>query len=338
MNKNQCKTYLQASESITTTQNPLRFFSKWFFISLILVLLGLISASAQNHHPSHQYLLGLLSSLLQNIGVAIFVANIFSFILGTNEFLDFIRDRLISLVLSKDFITKLSQDEQRRLLGLVLKPSRHISNIYSGINDYFNQYIEESMRLFDTCYRGHIVLDALASVGDDGRLKVVFDIDYMIYKVGDRFEKLRLGLEDSSFEHIRTIVRAQGGIEKEIPKEAFIEITEINDPTIKKLSEAEIPEEFNKFSQINISRRVVEYGNDHWQVFSYKTIKACDRLTVILRCSDGLVIRNCGTYGVEDKFSIEKEERAIKIVYNDWLSPGFGVNILIAKEGFHQPQ
>lgn len=312
------------------------FFSRWFYLSIILILLGLITATAQPGHPSHAYLIDLISKLLENTGIAIFVANIFTFTIGTDEFIRYIRDRLINIVMSKDFIAKLNPAEQKNLLRMVLKPTKELSSIYSGINDYFNQYVENSMALFDTCYRGHVVLDAFASINKEkGCLQIKFDLDYMVYKIGDEFEPLKLGLEDLRFEHIRTVVRSHGNMEKEIPTELITQVDKINDPTIKKLYEMKVPQEFNKLNQINVSRRVIEYGNDHWQVFSYKTIKACDRLTVVLRCDDGLVIKNCNTYGVQDRFVIERETDSIKVIFNDWLSPGFGVNILIARDGYH---
>lgn len=312
------------------------FFSRWFYLSIILIMGGLVFSSAQAGHPSHSYLLGLTSKLLESTGIAIFIANIFTFTIGTNEFIKYIREKLMNIVMSKEFVARLDATEQKNLLHMVLKPTRELSNIYSGINDYFNQYVEDSMSLFDTNYRGHMVLDATASIDRvKNVLKVEFDLDYMVYKVGEEFDSLKLGLEDEGFEHVRTVVRAQGQEEKTIPADLIKEAEKIEDPTIKKLYDMEVPSEFNKFDQINVSRRVIEYGNDHWQIFSYKTLKTCDRLTVVLRCEDGVVIRNCNTYGVQDKFVIERSQNKIKVIYNDWLSPGFGVNILVAREGYH---
>lgn len=314
----------------------LSFFSKWFYLSIIFILAGLVMSSIQADHESHAYLCGLIASLLESIGVAMFVANIFTFTIGTEQFLSYIRDRLINIVLSREFIAKLNQEEQQSLLHMVLRPSQESADIYSGINQYFDQYVENSMSLFDNCFRGHMVLDAVASIDKkSGRLKVDFELDYMQYKVAKKFEPMLLGLENESFEHVRTVIRSEGNIESEIPADLITEADKIEDPTIKKLYKMKVPEEFNKFNQIGISRNVIEYGNDHWQVFSYKTIKACDRLTVKLRCEDGLVIRDCNTYGISDKFSIKKSERSVKVTFNDWVSPGFGVNILIAKNNFH---
>jgi len=217
---------------------------------------------------------------------------------------------------------------------MVLKPSKELSNVYSGINDYFNQYVEDSMLLFANCYRGHMVIDAVASFNKDKNcIQVELDIDYVFYKVSESFEPLRLGLEDESFEHIHTIVRQGANEEKLVNKRA---VENPGEQGMARVFEMEIPEKFNQYNQINISRRIVEYGNDHWQIFSYKNFSACDRLTVGLRCSDGIVVRQCSTYGKQERFAIEKSEQRVKVMFNDWLSPGFGVNIMVAKDNFHE--
>lgn len=311
------------------------FFSQWFYISVILILLGLVAADIQSTHISHQYILNVISRLFESVGIAIFVANIFTFTIGTDEFLHFVRNRLISIVISKDFVAKLNQDEQRSLLHMVLKPAKELADIYSGINDYFNQYVDESMRLFDSSYRGHMILDAVASYNTDKNcIQVEFELDYIIYKVSDNFESMKLGLENEESKHIKTVVRGAGNIEQILTDEDAKPI-ESKDPTMTQMSEILIPDKFNHLSQVNVSRRVIEYGEDHWQVFSYKTIKACDQLTIILRCEDGLVVKKCSTYGVQRNYSIEQENSRIKVTYNDWLSPGFGVNLMVAKNDYH---
>lgn len=311
------------------------FFSKILFLSIISILAGLMLSDASTENSKINFIIYISSLLLTNIGVAMFVANIFTFILGTEEFISFIRDRLINIVISKDFIRNLNQEEQKKLLHLVLKPAKELSEIYSGITSYFNQYIENSMKLFDTMYRGHMKIDGVASYNKDKDcIQITYDIDYVIYKTSEKFEPIMLGLEDESSEHIKTTIRGSGNIEKILTDEHARDIP-VDDPTMQKMMELEIPSEFNNLSQINVSRKIVEYGSDHWQIFSYKTIKACDQVSITIICGDGLVIKNCNTYGTQGNFSIEKVPSKIKVTYNDWLSPGFGVNILVARDNFH---
>jgi predicted DNA binding protein len=316
-----------------------KFFTKWFYISLILIISSILFVEIFSKQGDEIFIVTVVANTISSIGIAIFVANIFTFTIGTEEFLQFIRERLIKIVISKDFITRLSSEEQKSLLGMVLKPSRELAEIYSGINDYFDQYVEDSMTLFDNCYRGHMRIEAVASFNKEvGRVEIHYDYDYVMYKTADQFDELPVWFENENHEHIRTIVAAKAGDWEEIPSDLIKKLENIEDPTMVKGYSMSVPDKFNEFNHVNISRKVCEAGNDHWQIFSFKTIKPCDQLTVSLRCEDGLVIKDSNIYGIQDKFSIEKEKQKIRVRFTDWLSPGFGVNIMVAKENFHFPE
>jgi len=62
-----------------------------------MIMTGLIIADIQSTHASHQYIYHLLSNLFESIGIAILVANIFSFVIGTDQFMEYIRERLINI-------------------------------------------------------------------------------------------------------------------------------------------------------------------------------------------------------------------------------------------------
>lgn len=66
-----------------------RFFSKWFYISIILILISIIlnSVNIDKDYIKTIYFIQLLSNLLETTGLAIFISNIFTFILGSEEFL-----------------------------------------------------------------------------------------------------------------------------------------------------------------------------------------------------------------------------------------------------------
>jgi len=296
------------------------------------ILISFITSS--NHTVS--FLIEICSKIIESIGISILIANIFSFTIGTEQFLDYIRDRLVKVVISKEFITRLSPDEQRSMLRMVLKPSKELSEIYSGINDYFNQYIEQSMRLFNNCYRGHMHLDATASFNKEkGVVQIEYDVDNVVYKLAEEFDPITVKFEDDSCEHIRTIIRGQDGEWEEISEDSVSAMDQLNDPSMVKGYSIPVPQKFNDLDQVSISMRLVEYGNDHWQIFSFKTLKPCDQLSITLRCEEDLVIKNVNTYGVQKNFAIEKNDKKIKVTFNDWLSPGFGVNIMVAKENHH---
>lgn len=317
-----------------------RFFSKWFYISIILVLISIIlnSVNIDKDYIKTVYFIHLLSNLLETTGLAIFISNIFTFILGSEEFLKTIRKRLANIVVSKDFITTLSKEEQIKLLHLTLKPPKDLSQLYSGINDYFNEYIDQSLKLFDNSYRGHLLLNATASFNQDKNcIQIIFDMDFVIYKINEKYENIKTFFEDVNAKHISTTIKAQDFRIKKLTDSDLIEVEEqdIKDPTIKKGYYLKIPEEFNSKNHISVNRKLVEYGNDHWQSFSYKSIQPYDGMIINLKCEDGLIIKNYNTYGKQDDFSIQKEKHNIKIQYHGWLTPGFGVNVIVGFENHH---
>ena len=50
-------------------------FSKWFYWSIIFILIGLVISTAQSSHPTHSYIISVLSKLFESTGIAIFIAN-----------------------------------------------------------------------------------------------------------------------------------------------------------------------------------------------------------------------------------------------------------------------
>lgn len=314
------------------------FFTEWFYISIIFVLGGIICSSfGVEHNQVVSYIINLISNLFQSIGLAIFVANIFTFIIGTNQFLKYVRDRLVNIVVSKEFITTLNQEEQQKLLHLALRPSKVLSSLYSGINDYFNNYIQESLKLFNSSYRGHLSINALASYNNKKNcIQIIFDMDYIVYKVAEKFEPMPIYFEDGKSEHIHTIIKAHE-MEKEVISQDMVEeIGEVLDPSLEKGYIVNIPEKFNSKKQIHVNRKLIEYGDDHWQIFSYKSIRPYDGMIVNLTCEDNIIIKCFNTYGKEDDFTVEKEEKRIKIQYHDWLTSGFGVNVVVAVDKHHE--
>lgn len=308
------------------------FFTKYLFISISLILFGILISMIPSSNKTVSFIIEVIAKIIESIGVAIFIGHIFTFTMGTEEFLNYIRNRLIKIVISKEFITKLSQSEQKNLLRMVLKPTKELSNMYSGINSYFTQYIDESINLFKKSYRGHMNIDAVASYNKEkNKIQILFDLDVITYKTDDMFEPIQLSLEEESFELLGVTIKGKGGEFEEINKEIIENILKPNQSGMKKRHEIIIPDKFNSLTQINTSIKIVEYGEKEWQIFSFSNAKPCDQLSITLRCEDNIIIKSSNMYGVEQKFSVEKSDKKIKVTYNDWLSPGFGVNIMVAQ-------
>jgi len=315
----------------------LRFFGRFFWLSLSLVLLGLLLLSwVQRVDASYRFFFEIFAQILKDLGVALLIANIFSYVLGTKEFSEYMLKKVSDVILSKDFLRKLGPDEQRNVLDLVLRPPKNFADVYSGIADYYKEYIENSMSLFDHNYRAALKVDV--DVFHDSEKQVMAartEVDYTVYRVGEDFEPLTIYSEDSNFKHELTKVVSPNGQAQEFKGEP--KGCDSSDPTLKASHTLVLPETFNKASHIAVTRRVVEFGEDHWIHYSYRAVKACHGMILKLRCPDGYTIRDEYIYGARENFVIEKSEdkKTVRISCPMWLSPGFGVNILVAKTEFH---
>ena len=319
-----------------------KFFNWVFYASAIMILIGLIIQLELSMHTINnvymKYSIDILGKLLENGGIALFIANIFTYIIGTEDFINYIRQKLMKIVVSKEFVTTLSMAEQQKLLKLTLKPSKDLSELYSGIDDYFNDYIDSSMKLFDNSYRGNLVLNAFASFNKElSKVQLEIDMDYTVYKVGDTFESIKGFFEDDASKHVSTTIYAKNTTPVVLTDTDAIvlEKDDIGDPCVVKGFELKIPEEFNEFKQININRKFIEYGNDHWQVFSYRTVFPYHGIIINLKCSEDLKIRHYITYGKQQDFDVEKLDSSIKIQNHNWMNPGFGANVVISLDGYH---
>lgn len=313
-----------------------KFFSKLFYIAVLLITLGYIFSQIAIDPANTKtiFVMNLLSSALKDIGLAVLISNIFSFILGTDQFLQYIREKLMNIVISKEFITTLKQEEQFKLLQISLKPSKDLSLLYSGINNYFNQYIEQSMKLFDSSYRGHLHINAEATFNEEkGCIQILCDMDYIVYKVTEKFESLPIFFEEENSKYISTTI--SGHQKKTViidgPNTKILEKKDILNPNMNAGYTLDIPDEFNDLQQININRKFIEYGYDHWQAFSYKSLKPYDGMIINLKCAPNITIKSYHLYGKEEDFTVTKDDSNIKIQYHDWLTPGFGVNIIVSK-------
>ncbi|MFC1591460.1 hypothetical protein ACFL43_02940 [Thermodesulfobacteriota bacterium] len=319
------------------SKQVVRFFSIWFFLGVIILLFGVI-LDLTTPDNSTKYIYSILVDFCKTLGIALLISNIFNFVLGTQKFINFIRDKLINIIISKDFIHRLSTVERRDMLKIILKPPKELSSIYSGINEYFNRYIEASLSLFKLQYRSGYLITAEASYDQElQKVKVESDYNHRIYKVMGKYEKLPMAFEEDDSELLFTKLSAPTGEEEIITKtiktkkDALSDDEPLkNDPSIKDVLYIEIPEAYKAYDRLDVSRRIIEYGEDHWQLFSYRATQPCDKLFIIIRCHDGLKIKKVVTYGPDAKFIVENMGCKVTISCNSWLEPGFGVSVLIS--------
>ena len=97
-----------------------------------LILIGLLINKIEIDQLCYPFLFhikDIFTLLTQSIGIAIFVANIFTFHLGTKEFFNYVEEMLLKIIVSKEFIGRLDPKDKKELLKLIL-PLLKFINIF----------------------------------------------------------------------------------------------------------------------------------------------------------------------------------------------------------------
>ncbi|WP_373020986.1 hypothetical protein, partial [Thiomicrorhabdus sp.] len=118
------------------------FFLNYFWFGLVLILVGmLISAESTNKYCQ------LLSQLLNTLGLAMFVAALFSFSFESVAFQQKMQSIVEKIVLARAFLNTLSREKKKEALHNILKPTESEIEKYSNLEDFYNTYIEDVLNV-----------------------------------------------------------------------------------------------------------------------------------------------------------------------------------------------
>jgi hypothetical protein len=338
-----------------TRENDKKTLGKTFlvalFIGIILILISIIiNDILLVNIPCNSkisFFTTVINELIKNAGIAIIIAYFFTYISSTRSFIDFIKDRLISIIITKDFLNKLNKNEQRDILYATTQPSEELLSTYSGIKDYFNMHITKFLALSETHFRSSYQVDAVAKIDNtDNIVYVDSQLSYRMYKVAGEIENLNTGFEDMKFKEEPTKIYtpdrkeypiSQENIERDKLKTREMDVDFKNDPSLNSVSvpiiNSDLKNELLKYNYLDVVKRVTEFGNDHWHLYTFRIIHPCDKFSISLSCQDNLIIKKTIPFGKIDSFIIDIRDnnRIITILCNEWLEAGSGVAILIAK-------
>ena len=117
-----------------------KYFLNYFWLSVVLILISILI----NKSTSDIYW-NVLSSLLETLGMAAFVAALFNFTIETTDFIEKIKEILERIVVKKNFLSNMNEDSKKEVLKNILKPTDDEIKKYSNIEDYYNYYVNETL-------------------------------------------------------------------------------------------------------------------------------------------------------------------------------------------------
>lgn len=334
-------------ETKEETKKETRPFVSFFSISLLISCVAINSAviwkmyltmCAIDQNSFSFFIQSIVIDFLSTAGIAVLLGAIFNWIIGTKSFVKYAKDKIVSVLISKEYIGELEGEAKRSMLRAVIKPTGELANTYSRIDDYFNLYVEKSMALFSTYeFRSSTNIVGQAKI-EDGVVVVDYFLSYRSYVVDKEHPDMEIGLENPSSKVLSTKVSFLNGKQieiesKDIPKEECRVPILRSDDSANKIVCAKIPDEHKSDKFIDVVRRIREVGNDHWINFSFRSAKPTDKLQLTIYCNDGLIVKDAVFYGPSDKFHIKKAEdnKTIEMECCEWMDPGYGLNILFAK-------
>ncbi len=305
-----------------------KFFSKWTLIGIILILVSIIlTISFQNI-----LIVTIIAKLIETIGIALMIGAVFDFSKNSSEFTNFVSNLLSDIIVSKSFLNRLCEDDKRNALSLVLQPSDKQIEQYSNINKYFNKQIDSSMKIFNTNFKSHAVLNVTVSK-EENKVFAKGTLTYRIYKIQDKFEPIEVTFERSNSKIEKKRILYPGGSKT----------IELTDEHIKEEPAAgikykkyiyEIPEEYNQYPYLTIESEIYEPGYDHWTNFHWTSLTPYDGLSFTLNCKDNLIIHEHVVFDEKTPYDVEysEDKKMIKILSTEWLNAHTGFSITIGED------
>jgi len=317
------------------------------FVGVVLLLVGIIldqlsdSAVWLNTVPILITIKYIVVQFIIGIGIAIIISAIFSWIIGTESFLEFIDEKILKKMSSPEYVENLSDEAKKQLLKEVMKPGVEVSNIYTPTNSYFENQIQKSLKMFKNSFRSDLSMKCKSFFNEtSGKVETISSVTYKTYRFEGKHESICIGVENENVKlGEATIYLEKGGIHKVSFELVDKEDDRVSDAfkkedSIKKVAICMMPELVQNEDSFLIKRVITEEGEDHWHHFSYRAIMPIHGLNLTLECEEGLIIKDVLTYGRNGVFGVElsEDKKEVEVISANWIEPGFGLSIIIAKK------
>jgi hypothetical protein len=317
----------------------LNFFAKWTVLGLLIILFAFLIKfeiiPLLTNSPKAVYLIQVLHYMFYSIGISLIIASFFSFSIEAGAFISYIEKLLRKIIISKDFLSDLEFKNKKEALNLLLQPSDYQLKLYSNVNEYFQEYIDSSLKFFDTNFRSNMNFKITVKYSEDkSKIKITSSMSYRIYKAKEGYEPIKIGYDkDSEVEEFFCEITNPDGLRIEeanskgtlIKEESGIEWIE---------HKYEIPKEHNMSPYISVFRKLVSYSKKNFEIICFKAMEPIDGIVVDLTCHSDLIIKDYMIFDDDKKYTtdLNKDKKTLAIIGNHWLRKRSGFYIFITKD------
>lgn len=310
----------------------LSIFSKQFFFGVLFLLISFVLAY---YFPTYANNLGLflVVSFLSTLGIALLVASIFSYSLELPSFINKIKSIIEKVIIGKDFLSDMSNENKREVLSNIIKPNQKQLDSYSNIESYYNYFIHDIMSVAKKNVRSNYRI--FINVYEDKRKKRIYSdgvYSYRLFPSEDGYNPIILGFiisdEDSKLKSI--IINSPDGKTKDI------EIDKLKPTEVSGTSQYEVDiQEFgNGHGHLDIELRMIEYGHDHWLNVNFKALQPTDGFQLNVYCHDKIRIQENIVFEATDIFNskITSDKKELNVSCYQWVNEGTGLSCIVSKK------
>lgn len=313
------------------------FFTKWFFVGIILVLISILLHEYVDQITKEdalyflRHVFRIIADILTTVGIALFVGCVFDFSKNSEAFIVFVSDILSDIVVSKKFLSTLGATDKKQALNLILKPMDYQIEEYANINSFFKKKIDEATTMFDVNFKTNVVLNVLA-YKDKQENKVYCEttLTYTVYKMKNEFAPIKAYYEKEGTKNIDLKIISSTGEVNAVTEEA----TKKTDAGIEyTILTYNIPPEYNKYDHLMVKRVIREPGEDHWINYIWQSITPYEGVNCKIRCIDGLTIKSHMIFDNKGYYltDFSKDKTCLDITSSQWLDGDTGFSIIISE-------
>lgn len=304
-----------------------KFFINFFWLGIVLILLSILIGKSLDINSS--WYLGV--KFLETIGLAVFVASLFTFTFESVSFQEKMQEIVEKIVLKRTFLSNLTNDKKKEALHFLLKPTEQEIEKYSNIEDFYNYFIEETLNVSSKNVRSNYSINLRAKY--DKEFDCVYTegiYSYRLYPSEHGYTDITVGfLKDDLKSAVDVIVNLPDGKRKQfLNDDLTFETTETSRRTFITLDE-----EYCQFKHLDVELRLKEYGQNHWENVFFKAEQATDGFKFTLSCEDDISIKTYSVFDVGHHYHIDIDDKKqiIHISCHQWINEGAGISMVISK-------
>lgn len=307
------------------------FFLNFFWLGLIFILISMyIGEITENHYWL------LFSKLIETIGIAIFVASLFSFAFESVGFQQRMQEIVEKIVLKRTFLSNLSQEKKKDALHHLLKPTEKEIKKYSNIEDFYHHYVDEILNVSQKNVRSNYNISIQAKFDSEtGKVFTEGIYSYRLYPSENGYTDIIVGfLKDDEHSTVDVIVNLPDGERKTFMYEDIKEKFSITD--FSRGTTINIDEYCSNFSHVDVELRVKEYGKNHWANVFFKAEQATDGFKFALYCEDDITVKTYILFDVGHNYHIDlsDDRKTMHLSCHQWINEGSGLSMIISKTDF----